>query len=253
MNSKVASYTPQTGLVAKVARRLVQYRTAAPISADFHQSVVSFSFDDFPATAATAGSEVLERHGARGTFYAATGLLGRDSVSGRVATAEEIAELAERGHEIGAHSHGHADAAKAGLDGLEADLATNLDTLQQCLGDRPIRSYAYPYGETQMGLKRKLASRFDTSRGILSGINRKGSDRMQLRAVELSPEPWRLEKAYKLLDAVAQRPGWIVFFTHDVSDTPSAYGITPDTLDALVSEVTRRGIEIRPVGEVAVR
>ncbi len=38
--------------------------------------IVSFTFDDFPLSAATRAADILERHHAVGTFYAATELLG---------------------------------------------------------------------------------------------------------------------------------------------------------------------------------
>ncbi len=37
--------------------------------------IVSFSFDDFPRTAYSAGGAILERFGVRGTYYAAAGLM----------------------------------------------------------------------------------------------------------------------------------------------------------------------------------
>ena len=253
MTQTVQPYTPRTGPLAKILRRLVQYRTAAPIREDFERPVVSFTFDDFPASAARAGAEILEDHGARGTFYAATGLFGKDTVSGRVVTAEEVRDLFDRGHEIGAHSHGHFDFSNARPDTLGGDIDKNLAALSEVLGQTPIPSFAFPYGEARVALKKQLAERFRTSRGILGGINRKRSDRMQLRAVELSPEAGKLERAHRMLEAVARRPGWLVFFTHDVSPDPSAYGITPENFRQLVGEVRRRGYEILPVGQVGVR
>ena len=38
--------------------------------------LISFTFDDFPLSAATAGADILERYGARGTFYASGSLCG---------------------------------------------------------------------------------------------------------------------------------------------------------------------------------
>ena len=46
------------------------------------QPLISFTFDDFPRSALTVGGEILERHGARGTYYASLGVMGKYEAAG---------------------------------------------------------------------------------------------------------------------------------------------------------------------------
>ena len=72
-------------------------------------AVISFTFDDFPASAAHIGAEIIERFGARATFYSSFSNSGLDSPSGNIASAADAVDLDARGHEIGCHTFSHMD------------------------------------------------------------------------------------------------------------------------------------------------
>jgi hypothetical protein len=48
---------------------------------------------------------------------------------------------------------------------------------------------------------------------------------------------------------VAER-AWLILYTHDVRETPSPWGCTPDALDRLIDHARTAGCDIRAVGEV---
>ena len=75
--------------------------------------VVSFTFDDFPRSSLEQGGAILERFGARGTFYTALGLEGGDGELGPLFRREDLERAAAAGHEIGCHTFSHIDCAKA--------------------------------------------------------------------------------------------------------------------------------------------
>ena len=66
---------------------------------------VVFTFDDGGVSFLTQAAPILEKYGFRGIFFIATKFIG---TSGFL-TAEQIRELARRGHRIGSHSHSHPD------------------------------------------------------------------------------------------------------------------------------------------------
>ncbi len=43
--------------------------------------------------------------------------------------------------------------------------------------------------------------------------------------------------------------GWLIFYTHDVSDAPSEYGSTPAMLDWALSRLAEARIPVLPVRE----
>src|ERR1700688_1823607 len=69
--------------------------------------IVSFTFDDFPRTAYSAGAPILEKFGARGTYYVSGGLMQRSSDLGDMFAAGDLLCLADRGHELGTQTFQH--------------------------------------------------------------------------------------------------------------------------------------------------
>ena len=71
------------------------------------RAIVSFTFDDFPQSAVLNGARLLENHGARGTFYLTGSYCGRVVDNVPQYGAEDLAVLAQAGHEIGCHTFSH--------------------------------------------------------------------------------------------------------------------------------------------------
>lgn len=248
---KADKYVPSRSLYAKINRRMTQFRQAAPARLKLEKPILSITFDDCPQSAILKGAEVLNRHHVKGGFYIATGLIGRSSVMGRMASAAQIKELAEMGHEIGAHSHAHFDYARAEIERIEADIQTNIDRLREICALDHIDSFAFPYGETSFQTKKKLSTKFSTLRGLLPGINRGQVDRAQLRSYELDGCPQSAPNVLRQLDELAKSPGWMIVFSHDVSDQPSSLGTTPEILEQIISKAQALGIDILPPSEAA--
>ncbi|MEJ0059741.1 MAG: hypothetical protein WDM79_09290 [Terricaulis sp.] len=64
----IEAYSPPRGAVAKVKRRLTQWRASRPAALVFDQPILSICFDDFPRSAGIEGARILQSHGARGTY-----------------------------------------------------------------------------------------------------------------------------------------------------------------------------------------
>lgn len=238
------AYSPPRHVAAKIKRRLTQWRTAAPLPATPGRAAISFTFDDFPVSAAQHGADILETFDARGCFYAATGLAGTTGPSGKLFDERHVFDLSGRGHEIGAHTVSHLDCAVANKGRVLNEISHNLDQLKAMGAQGPIRQFAYPYGETDNALKSALISRFDGARGILHGINRKGADAMQLHAIELDQDATSLQRANAAIENVARNGGWLIFFTHDVSARPSPWGVTIDAFRQIVRQARDSGADL---------
>ena len=225
-------YSPSRSLPAKIKRRLTQWRVTAPLCIQPDKPVVSFTFDDFPKSAAEEGADILSGVGGKGTYYACSSLAGKEMTTGKQFEAADIAALQTAGHEIGAHTHSHIDCSRAKLEDIHNDIALNIRQLEE-MGAANIRQFAYPYGETQVELKRDLVKDFETARGVLAGPNTAASDRMQLRAFQLTPNPKTIQRAGAALKAAQKSPAWIIIFTHDVSAAPSPFGVHSEDLRQL--------------------
>ncbi|MFB9223206.1 polysaccharide deacetylase family protein [Paracoccus cavernae] len=242
-------YVPALDFGARLRRRWTAARTVAPLRRGTNEFLLSVSFDDVPDSAATLGAAVLAAQGVSASWYVASGLLRKDSPSGRILDAARIRELAAGGHEIALHGHSHANLALQSTTDAVFDIRRNINELSDILGRSPSKHFAYPYGETSVALKRALRGEVASARGIRAQSNGEGQDRLQLGAYELSPDPATCSRAEAAMAQAARHGGWVVLFTHDVAHEPSPYGVTPQVLAQLLERARSLGARIMPVGE----
>lgn len=247
---RASAYTPSGGIAGKVKRQLARRLARAPLAIPAGQ-YVSFTFDDFPKSAVEIGAALLERHGWRGTWYAATGFLGRDTHHGAMFDAGDIARLSEAGHEIACHTTSHLDAASAPLSTTLEDAAGNTAALESFGVE--ITNFAFPYGEATPGVKRELGKRYDTLRGVQPGINRDGADRHLLKAVGVDGGEPGIDRALGYLREMGNTPGWLIYYIHDVQEVPTEWGCRPDQLARVCDAVAKSGVEVCAVKSVLER
>jgi hypothetical protein len=70
-------------------------------------------------------------------------------------------------------------------------------------------------------------------------------------AVPLYAEYFDVADMRRLIDRACSLDGWLIFFTHDVTGTPSPFGWKPGQLEAVVAYATERAT-ILPVRDVIV-
>ncbi len=236
-------------IVHTIARR-VPFRTA---DVRLDKPIVSFSFDDFPVSAHETGARILEDHGARGTFYAATGLLGQKRALWTIAGADAIGDLHDGGHEIGLHTHSHRPSYMMDRRQFVADLAANRAALRRIVPDLANETFAYPFGLSGLVQKRSLGRLARASRSVQRGLNIGRIDLDFIRAYELTDRGLSREELDRLLDETAARVGWLVFLTHDIAETPTRFGSSPALLSASVEGAVRRGMEVLPIRDALTR
>jgi peptidoglycan/xylan/chitin deacetylase (PgdA/CDA1 family) len=236
------------GLIDRFSNRLIWKMAKRTRKVETEVALVSFTFDDVPDTALTNGAAILEKYDARGTFYIAGGISGRVEPDRRLIDAEGCLELFRRGHEIGCHTFSH-DRVREYGGNLPADLDQNARFLREIGIARPATNFAFPYNAAWPLARKELGTRYDTCRGAGESINRGEVDPLMLQSVEIrQPEQHSLGlTAY--IDEVATNPGWLVFFTHDIAETPTPYGCTPATLEHLVRRCVEKGCRIVTVEE----
>lgn len=114
------------------------------------RGAAALTFDDGFRTWLTLGVPLLQRLGARATFYVTTGWLGGQhplvsGVAGEILGEDEARALVEAGMELGAHTVTHPDLRTL----TDAELAQELRDSRlevENLSGRPCRTMAYPYG-----------------------------------------------------------------------------------------------------------
>lgn len=231
----------------RVSEKAVRALPVSTLDVRCTHPLVSFTFDDVPDTALTEGARILEDHGVRGTFYIAGDLLGRQEPDRTLISAEGCKQLAKAGHEIGCHTFAHRAVHTLDRHELEHDLDRNSSLLRGFDGVTDKRNFAYPYNQGSLRHRHVFADRFTTARGGGDRINRGRVNRSYLWGMEIrQPEADALALVHQI-DAVVAQPGWLVFFTHDISDTPTPYGCSPATFSKLVHHAVSSGCLVLPV------
>jgi peptidoglycan/xylan/chitin deacetylase (PgdA/CDA1 family) len=210
------------------------------------RGVVSFTFDDIPETAAGAGAKILEASGVQGTFYVAGGLISGEA-GGGYATTDDLRRLAAYGHELGCHTYSHVKASTLGAARLAEECDRNQAFVREALGDVRLTSFGYPFGAVSPPSKFRLQSRFASCRGTGAGLNAGLVDLGLLRAERLYAGRTSEARVRSLIDAARYRSAWLIFYTHDVSPSPSEWGATPDQLRRAVEMAQEASLEILPV------
>ena len=243
-------YQPSSGVLGKVNRLAARTFVCRPLKADISVPLVSFSFDDFPKSARENGARIIEQHGWRATFYTALGFAGQTNHLGALMDEADIRALHLRGHEIACHTYSHHDASAVSARAFAEDCERNCTELMELGIYRPASSFAFPYGEASVSAKLALAKRYGAMRGVRPGINRKGDDLNLLKAMALDGGEAGLNNALEAVREVKARPGWLIFYGHDVREEPSQWGCTPAFLEAVSEAVAKAGLAVLPVGEV---
>jgi peptidoglycan/xylan/chitin deacetylase (PgdA/CDA1 family) len=235
-------------------RRKISARLADALPLDTRRLVnrgplVSFTFDDAPESAHSRGAVMLERSGARGTYYIATALIGRKTRDWTHIGRDGVADLHLQGHEIALHTHRHQAVGWLTAQELRADLEENRAELQRIHSAIDPQNFAYPFGAAAFARKRQLSSLVRSSRGVKAGINAGAFDAQFLKCVVLADARLTPANLERCLDAVAAQNGWLIFLTHDVSAAPSPLGCSTGLLRRALDGVAERGITVVTVAE----
>ncbi len=236
----------------KLARRLssliARKLPVKPARLAAGRPVASITFDDFPKNAWELGGPILARHGVRATFYTAGGFCGRTMDGITYYDEGDLHALAGEGHEIGCHGYSHQPTPDLAPAALAEDARRNDDFLRAFVEGGAV-SYAFPFGAVSPRTKLFYARRFSTVRGVHPGLNQGRVDLAQLSTISLECRGWDQQVIEDAIWQAREGKAWLVFHTHDVSDKPTPYGLTPGMLDWALGRVRAAGIGFLPMRE----
>ncbi|WP_320198755.1 polysaccharide deacetylase family protein [Agrobacterium sp. rho-13.3] len=231
----------------RITERAVRALPVSTLNVTCIRPIVSFTFDDVPDTAHSAGAKILEDNGVRGTFYIAGGLLGKKEPDRDLISAEGCQLLSQSGHEIGCHTFAHKAVRTLSGEELRHDFDRNAEVLDSFDLSIGRRNFAYPYNQGSLRHRQAFAKRYTTARGGGDRINRGLVNRSYLWGMEIRQPESDALSLVRQIDAVVAQPGWLIFFAHDISRKPTPYGCTPDTFSVLVRYAVSKGCLVLPV------
>ena len=214
-----------------------------PADIRLSKSVVSFTFDDVPSSTYDFAVPLLKQHGYKATFYISGGLADPD----KHLRANQIKNLIAGGHEIGCHTFSHLPTTCSPAR-LKKDIDRNQVFFHQECSYRAARHFAYPFGMIGLWNKLWLRQRYLSLRTTYPGINSGEIDLSALKAYKLYANHFSREGLKDILQENESRRGWLIFYTHDVSPQPSAWGTDVALFKEALALTQKTSCEVMPVG-----
>jgi peptidoglycan/xylan/chitin deacetylase (PgdA/CDA1 family) len=229
-------------MISHVCSRLVPLANRGPI--------VSFCFDDFPRTALTTGGGILRSLGVAGSYYVAVGLMNKVNDLGEQFHREDLDAVLSDGHELASHTFSHISCRSVSAATFLEDVQKGRQAIEELTGRPDSGNFAFPFGDFTLNAKRLVGAAAVSCRSTWKGFNGPSVDLNLLRANSLYGGREECALVRKLILDNERKKSWLIFYSHDVQDTPSRFGCAPALLEFAVSCALQTSTLILTVAEV---
>jgi len=236
------------GMLAKVKRRLAPALSRRERTISLKKAIISLTFDDFPQSIMEHALPLLNERGWKATFYVAAGLENVSNHLGKHYSRDDLLKLKDQGHEIACHTYHHVNVNEISSEQMDQEIRMNAAALKDMGVKASLKHFAYPFGETNGEKKNQLSHDFTSMRGIIPGIHREVVDLNQLNSVPVF-SGLKLQVALDYIHKIAEAPGWLTLFTHDIRTYPSPWGCTPEDFKLTIEAMEKSGSDILTIGD----
>ena len=109
------------------------------------------------------------------------------------------------------------------------------------------KTMSYPISVPRSQTKQRASKYFTCCRGGGQVFNAGQADLNCLAAYFLEQSRDNREAIKQMINKNSEAKGWLIFATHDVSESPTRYGCTPDLFEEIVQYSVKSGARILPV------
>jgi peptidoglycan/xylan/chitin deacetylase (PgdA/CDA1 family) len=175
--------------------------------------------------------------------------MARTAPTGQIFVEDDLIELVEQKHELGCHTFDHCHSWDTTHSVFKASILRNRAALAAYFPQMRFRTFSYPISVPRPKTKRETAKCFDCCRGGGQDFNGGTIDLAQLRAFFIDKNRSDLSAIGRVIESNARHNGWLIFATHDVSNSPTPFGCTPALFQDILSRAIDSGATILPVSE----
>jgi len=217
--------------------------------AQFTRPLVSITFDDALANQYSAGLPVLDKYGAKGTYYILTGELGQPGSMDNA----QIQTMYTDGQEIAAHTVTHPHMPTLTVAQMDQELSDPKILLQGLVGVAAAQNFATPYGEYNSTVITEIQKYYRSHRSTDEGYNSKDNfDIWNIKVQNILDSTTPAQVAAWVAQAQADKT-WLVLVYHGVQSDPTAgvedYSVTPENLDAEIAAIKASGVTIETLND----
>lgn len=222
----LAAPSPESVAAAKAAASLIM-----PVKPGLRVSrvqipgmYVALTFDDGPSSAYTPKVlDILQRHGAKGTFF----VLGSNAKR----CSSIVARAAAEGHEIGVHTWSHINMARSSMEKIDSEVSRTAEVIRSVTGKSPVVMRP-PYGAVNARIVNHMYDRYGM-RSILWDVD---------------TQDWRRPGVSTVVSRAVNRakPGSIIL-VHDI------HASTLAAIEGIVTGLQARGYTLVTVSELLAR
>jgi len=239
-------YGISDSLTRRVWRKVVPHFATRHLNFKLDRPVISISFDDFPKSVMENALPLLDQYGWKASFYVAAGLENTTNHLGLHFNRNDLLLLQEQGHEIGCHTYNHLNITELSETRVADELTSNAKSLKDFGITSPLKTFAYPFGETSIPRKSLLEHDFSSMRGIMRGIHYNKADLNQVKSVPIYSGP-EMSQTLNYISSLRDKPGWLTLFTHDIRENPSEWGCTPEDFATALAAIQASGAIVMPI------
>ena len=151
-----------------------------------------------------------------------------------------------RGHELGCHTYAHCHAWETHPNVFESSVLENMRAFTRLVPKGTFQTHSYPIACPRPQTKLNASKHFLCCRGGGLTFNRGRTDANNLKAVFLE-KCRHLAAVTQLIEECCRASGWLIFATHDVCQTPTRFGCTPEFFEEAVRNAVKSGARVLPV------
>jgi peptidoglycan/xylan/chitin deacetylase (PgdA/CDA1 family) len=160
---------------------------------------------------------------------------------------DDLQAAIAQGHELGCHTFHHCHAWNTTPRLFEANIIENRQALAHLVPGASFQTLSYPIGVPRAQTKKRASEHFACCRGGGQTFNIRRTDLNFLSAYFLEKNRDHPDAIKRVIDQTCREGGWLIFATHDISDTPTQWGCTPSFFEDIVRYSSNSGAKIMPV------
>jgi peptidoglycan/xylan/chitin deacetylase (PgdA/CDA1 family) len=206
--------------------------------------LISFTFDDFPASALHTAGVILQEYGIAGTYYTSFGLMNTLAPTGQIFSEEDIPLLLAAGHEMGCHTYHHRHSYDTKPELFEDSVSDNRKALHAIAPGQEFHSLSYPISVPRPATKRRCGRLFSACRLGGQIANEGQVDLNALSAFFLEQSRDYFDAVELIIAHTIESNGWLIFATHDVARNPTHYGVDPGFFRKVVQAAAASGAKL---------